>query len=1077
MTKDPDIQNQVYQCFLVEAENLLSAIEQDLLSCIETPNIDTIHNLMRNAHTLKGSAASVERETIRTVAHHLEDVFKALYNPDINWDEELSALLWECYECLRESVTLEITQSYQRSQNQSDPIDSSVKETEILNQVAVVFAKLQSKLGDFFEREAPLPTSEELGFDIVGSLFAESMEQELQELAVVLARENAKEIGMALHSEAQFFIGIGESYNLPGLKELAETVLTALAKNPNQTIQIGKLALADFQQARLDVLNGDRIRGGEASPALQKLAQTRASASSGSLNKIVQAIKARLFPTPEPAQDKSPIEAEIVSESELSSDSIEEEQLQTIVLPEEQLNQNTGEDSYVHPGDGIVQILQEIGLEPQKPKVPKESNFLNQSPPKPKTKPQKSSSSGKDVRVDLAKLERLNYTFGELLINQNQQTLKSTHSLENLQQSQEQLRDCQQSLSRLQDWSDKYFSVARGELTQFQVNQQKVLALSHSLPGKGFDTLEMDAYSEMHVLIQSVKEKMVQLQETVEAAESSAKQSQLMLNKQKKLLTEAQDNLLQARMVPLGLMLNRFLPIIKQLINVHHKPATLELSGTHTLIDKNIAEKLFDPLLHLLRNAIAHGVESPEVRQQQNKPETSRIRINAYHQGNRTIIEVADDGQGLNWEKIRQQGIKQQLLDPHQAELASEGELTELLFQPGFSTTEKITDLSGRGVGLDVVRSQIEGLQGSVTVRSVAGEGTVFSLHLPLVLITAEMLICQSNGLPYAVLAESIERVLQPEPGQISTNKMILEDSHQKFLLWGEGQKKQQVPIRNLASLLPYSFTTDNFSKSTPSGVPQGTSLLMLKQHDQLLCLEVEQIVTQQELAIKSFSKKPSLPSYIQGYSVLGDGRLVMALDPLELVSQTWNKFDYGTPFKPGSILAGRSNADSILSLSAEIEQPILPSRVKPSNQLPSSSDNLKSNLPLQGQSILIVEDSVTQRKLLVLTLEKAGCLTIQAGDGQEALIQLRRHPEIKLIICDIEMPRMNGFEFLYAYRQDPSLSQVDVIMLTTRSGYKHRQMSIELGAKAYLTKPYSEQELLNLLSDLISQSTAKIST
>ncbi|MDJ0576739.1 MAG: hybrid sensor histidine kinase/response regulator [Xenococcaceae cyanobacterium MO_234.B1] len=1098
MTNDPEIKNQVYQCFIAEASSLLPEIEQDLLSVLEEPNIDKIHNLMRNAHTLKGSAASAERETIGTVAHHLEDVFKALYSPDIDWDEELSALLWECYECLRESVTAEITQSSQRSLDDPEPTGSPLEETEILNRVALVFAKLQTKLGDFFEREVPLPTSDELGFDVVGSLFAESMQQELQQLAVILATENAEQVAVTLSSEAEFFIGIAESYNLPGMKELAQTVLTALEKHPHQTMEIAKLALEDFQKARLAVVGGDRSRGGEPSLALQKLAAEAESPSpnNNNLAQPVPELKSELLPEPETLEDTSESEAEVTIEPELVLDSVQVEQnheqfgttiLPIDILPIEQQDQDTGDDSHSNAGDVIEQILQGIGFQQQEFKAAKGSDFSHQSEPKQKTRqkqkttPPKSAfsfqSSGKDVRVDLMQLKRLNYTLGELLINQNQQALKTDQSQISIQKTLEQLHSCQQSLSQMRDWSDKYFSAPRGKLPQSQVNQQvnqtDVLALTKSLPGEKFDALEMDAYGEMHVLIQSVMDTMVQLQETIEKAEFSVGQSQLMLNKQKKLLTNAQENLLQARTLPLVLLLNRFLPIIKQLINIHHKPAKLELSGTHTLIDKSVSEKLFDPLLHLLRNAIAHGIESPEVRRQQGKPETGRIRIHAYHQGNRTTIEVADDGQGLNWERIRQKAIKKQLLDPHQAELASERELAELLFKPGFSTAEKITDLSGRGVGLDVVRSQIEGLQGSVTVHSVAGEGTVFSLHLPLVLITAEMLVCQSNGLPYALLAESLERVLQPEPDRISYQTIVQGNSPQKFLLWGEGKEKQQIPIRTLASLLPYSFSTELFSAATPPHSQKVASLLMLRQQDQLLCLEVEQIVTKQKLAIKSLSKKPTLPSYIQGYSVLSDGCLVMALDPLELVNQTWNTFDSSRQARIWS--EPIAVPSSPLSLSAEIEQPVLPPRVK-SAQLLSSSGSLKSTLALQGQSILIVDDSLTQRKLLVLTLEKAGCYVLQAGDGQEALAQLRQHPEIKLIICDIEMPRMNGFEFLYAYRRNATLSQVDVIILTSRSGYKHRQMSFELGARAYLTKPYSEQELLSLISDLISQPTANVS-
>ncbi|VEP13416.1 CheA signal transduction histidine kinase [Hyella patelloides LEGE 07179] len=1076
MTNEQDIRNQVYQCFLTEASSLLPALEQDLLSVLEEPSIDKIHNLMRNAHTFKGSAASAERETIRTVAHHLEDVFKALYSPNINWDEELSALLWECYECLRESVTAEIAQSFERSQYQPKHTDSTLEETEILNRVAVVFAKLQTKLGDFFDREAPLPTSEELGFDVVGSIFAESMQQELQQLAAILATENSEQVAITLSSEAEFFIGIAESYNLPGMKELAQTILTALKQHPNQAILIAKLALEDLQKARTAVLDGDRYRGGEPSIALRELAAQGSSSSSSSslthLDRLVKATNSKLFLEPETPEDTSE------SESEVSLEPVPVEpnyqQLGTTVSPQEQQAPDTVSSRQLNAGDAIDQILQKIGLDRQESEVSEDSDFSHQSDREQKTTPPKSDfssqSSGKEVRVDLLQLKRLNSIFGELTIAQNQQTLQTNQSQENTQKTLKQLQRCQQGLNLIRDWSDKYCSAQREKLPHSQASE----GASPSLIGERFDSLEMDAYSEMHILIQSVRSTMVQLQSNIEEVDFSVRQSQLMLKKKGKLLADAQDNLLQARMLPLGLLLKRFPPIIKQLATVNRKPAQLELIGTHILIDKSIAENLFDPLLHLVRNAIAHGIESPEMRRQRGKSETGSIRIHAYHQGNRTIIEVADDGQGLNWERIRVSGVEQQLLDPDRAEIASERELAELLFEPGFSTTEQITELSGRGVGLDVVRSQIQRLQGSVTVSSVAGEGTVFSLHLPLVLITAKMLVCQSNGLSYALLTESIERVLQPEPDRISSQTIIQGHPHQKFLLWGEGKERQQVPIRTLASLLAYSFPTDSFSDSIPTQRQKIAPLVMLQQQDQLLCLEVEQIVTKQEFAIKSLGKKPTLPSYIQGYSVLSNSRLVMVLDPLELVNQTWSQFNSSRQARilPESITVSTSP----LNWSAEIEQSSLPTSNSSSDRLLSPSGSLNSTLALQGQSILIVDDSPTQRKLLVLMLEKAGCSVLQAEDGQEALTQLRQHSEIKIIICDIEMPKVNGFEFLHAYHQDANLSPVDTIVLTSRSSLKHRQMAFELGARAYLTKPYSEQKLLSLLSDLISQKTANIS-
>ena len=1087
MSTDPEIQNQVYQCFIAEAPSLLQAIEQDLLSFFEEQTVEKIQNLMRNAHTLKGSAASVERETIRTVAHHLEDVFTALCEPSLTLDEELSALLWESYECLRASVTAELAYSSEDSQSVTD---SNLDETEILNQTASILAKLQDKLGDFFGREAPLPTSEELGFDVVGSIFAESMQQELQQLAFILATKEPEQVASSLRSEAEFLLGLAESYNLPGMAEIAQAILTALEQYPEQVLQIAGLALVDLQQARTAVLAGDRSRGGEPSIALLELAgipqksEFTAELAETTLSESWSQSTSE-FSQPEVTVDES--ESDVASTIE-TNDNSEQRQIQanrneltTEFLPlVEQQTENTTSREQPDGEAAIDHILQAIGVYEQdlsanEAPIPSESVSQEQTVPKRRSS-LNFTSPQQEVRVDLLQLEQLNHIFGELLIAQNQQTWQTDQSQEYTQEALRQLQLCQQRLNKLRNWSDK-----------------NTFSLSKVSQKEGFDALEMDAYSELHLVIQSVLEGMTTLQESLEEVKVNLGQSQLTLKKQQRLLSNSQENLLQARMLPLGNLLSRFPAIIKQLVAAQHKPTELELSGTQILIDKTISEKLFDPLLHLLRNAIAHGIESLDIRRQKGKPETGRIRIHAYHQGNRTTIEVADDGQGLDWNQIRQRSIEQQFFSPAQAEIASEAELAELLFEPGFSTTKQLTELSGRGVGLDVVRTQIQGLQGSVTVNSVAGEGTVFSLHLPLVLMTARSLVCQSNGLPYALLAESIERVLLPDQDQISFQPILEEEGHHKFLLWGEGQARQKVPIRTLASLLAYSFPTESFSSNTPlkptfSSSHKVAPLLMLRQHDQLLCLEVEQILTKQELAIKSLHRKPMLPSYIQGYSVLSDGRLTLAIDPLELVNQNWNQTDsFGQATILPEVIATPA---SQLGLPSQSESLLLPAsahsnpQASPSNQIQSlliadnpSTTRPSSTLAIQGQLVLIVDDSIPQRKLLTLTLEKAGYSVLQAGDGQEALTVLRQHSTVRLIICDIEMPRMNGFEFLYAYRQDSSLSKVDVIMLTSRSSPKHRQMAFDLGARAYLTKPCSEQELLSLLSDLISQKKTNIST
>ena len=266
MTTESEFLEPIEEYFLTEASELLQTIEQTLFHLLEDKTTDKVHTLMRSAHTIKGSAANCELKTIETIAHHLEDVFQALYPDELNIDPELGSLLLEGYECLKNPLSATLSNL---------PYD----EEAILDQTASVFAKLQSKLGDFFGREAPLPTSEELGFDIVGLIFADSAPQDLEQLSTAIANEDPEQIQTVTHAKAEFFEELGISYELPGLVAIAQAVMTALEQNPEQVLSIAQAALDNFQQAVDGVLAGDRTQGGEISEQLRQW-----TANSGSTN-------------------------------------------------------------------------------------------------------------------------------------------------------------------------------------------------------------------------------------------------------------------------------------------------------------------------------------------------------------------------------------------------------------------------------------------------------------------------------------------------------------------------------------------------------------------------------------------------------------------------------------------------------------------------------------------------------------------------------------------------------------------------------------------------------------------------
>ena len=1032
----------IEQYLLDESSELLATIEQNLLELLEEKTVDKVHTLMRSAHTIKGSAANYELKTLETIAHHLEDVFQALYAPELEIDSELSFLLLEGYDCLKVPLNGILS---------NIPYD----EQEILDRTAEVFAKLQTKLGDFFGREAPLPTSEELGFDVVGLIFADSVPQDLQQLETAIATQDPQQVYPILNSKADFFQELGMSYDLPGLVEIAQATKAAIEYHKDHVLTIAQIALENFQQAYTAVLDGERTQGGSLCDQLRYWAESSAEnsliVSEEQDNNTVNNSHSNLMEELLNIVDDSVEDNSLIVSGEQEKE--EEEESSYIREIKQKVNQNLSLNA--SPIERVLQLICTTHKETFVKKEPNISSENNQQKFQPK---KQSTQSLPSIRVAVKQLDRLSHTIGELLISENQQSLQSDQIHHLTQNTLKQFLLSQKQLNKVREWSDKNLLIPSSKRSKKHKKKNDIdpLIISTSLTDidSEFDVLEMDVYSDLHLLLQNLTEQMMQLGEQIESIEGLAQTLRFSRGKRKQLLSQAQDDLLEARMVPLAKVFNRFPRLMQQMVAAHQKPAQLHLIGSDVLIDKVFVEKLYEPLLHLIRNAYDHGLESAEKRRQQGKPETGQITVEAYHQGNRITIEIRDDGQGLDWERIRQSAVEKQLLTPEEAANLSEEQLADLLFEPGFSTTEKISQLSGRGIGLDVVRSQFQAWQGSVSIKSNRGEGTTFVLQLPLSFTTARLLVCESNGITYALLAEVIEQVLLPSPEQI-------QNQQQMFYCWTQESKQELIPIYPLADLVNYKYPTLYKGNNSDSLFPLKSKnsvkpLLMLKHNQQRLCLQVEQILVEQELVIKSLGDTLTLPSYIQGYSVLGNGALTLVIDLMALPSQPQKTSQTVHPL--------------LKTLSGEPQKSERSPMTTVAQQKDLSINPEKPSLLGHSVSVLVVDDSVVQRQALLQTIEKGGYKVLQAGNGQEALAKLNKHPEIKLIICDIEMPYMNGFEFLSHWKQNANISEIPVIMVTTRSGKKHRQLALALGAKSYLTKPCSHPELLETIGELITQ-------
>jgi chemotaxis family two-component system sensor histidine kinase/response regulator PixL len=382
------------------------------------------------------------------------------------------------------------------------------------------------------------------------------------------------------------------------------------------------------------------------------------------------------------------------------------------------------------------------------------------------------------------------------------------------------------------------------------------------------------------------------------------------------------------------------------------------------------------------------------------------------------------------------------LLTPEQVAATEPSRLLELLFEPGFSTASQVSQLSGRGVGLDVVRAQLRSLKGSVTLTSEPGEGTIFTLRIPLTLTIAKLLVCFVGSSAFAFPSDSIVEILIPQADQVKVS------GGKRFIHW----QGQILPAYHLSQLLAYAcplLETQPSQALTPVPTPDdwAAPMLLLEQEDRILALEIHRLVTEQELVIKPFGAAIAPPSYVYGCTILGDGCLIPVIDAAGLLNSFFSETKIGT---------------EIISL------PNLPAADLPEDSTSSSSPTV---LPLPRNSVhtvLVVDDSITVRQTLALTLEKADYRVLQARDGREGINQLQQNPNIQLVISDVEMPNMNGFEFLSHRRQDPQLSKIPVVMLTSRSSEKHRQLAMHLGAKHYFTKPYIEQEFLATIKNIL---------
>ncbi|MCS6792290.1 MAG: response regulator [Oscillatoriaceae bacterium SKYG93] len=642
------------------------------------------------------------------------------------------------------------------------------------------------------------------------------------------------------------------------------------------------------------------------------------------------------------------------------------------------------------------------------------------------------------MRVPIKQLDNLSNLVGELVVNRNsleQDQERLRQFLDNLLHQVAQLSDVGQRMQDLYERSLLEIAL----LTSRQNREMGRYGGNHESNFANLDALEMDRFTGFHILSQEIIELIVRVRESASDIEFLVDEAEQVTRQLRQITTQLQEGLTRARMVSFAQTTDRLYRSVRDVAMKEGKQAELQVEGRDVQIDKMIADLLFTPLNHLVNNAIAHGIETPEQRIAAGKPPVGRLTIRAFHQGNQTVISFSDDGAGIDPERVKAKAIEKGLITPERAKNMSRQEVYDLLFEPNFSTKDQANDIAGRGVGLNAVLEKINEIRGVITTDSTPGKGTTFTIRLPLMLSISKALVCISDRARIAFPMDGVEDMLDVPKDRLQTTP-----DGQMCIPW----RDTVLPFRHLRELLTYNRHLGRGNVYGSNAEDDVISVVVLRSAGNYLALQVDQVLGEQEIVIKQLEGPVPKPVGIAGATVMGDGRIVAIADVLELID----------------LAAGRLRRESGGAFWDE------GTGSAPTEPLPEKSE----------PTVLIVDDSITVRELLSMTFNKAGYRVEQARDGQEAWEKLRSGLPCDIVFCDIEMPRMDGLELLSRMQKDPQLCKLPIAMLTSRGADRHRQMAVQLGARGYFTKPYLEEALLEAASRMLKGEvlvTAKVET
>jgi len=974
--------------FVEEVRSYLPAIMEGIKSLHKNPHQpEVMEETHRYAHTIKGAASMVGLAGLSHIAYYVEEALEEIAAGQLPLNDETAALLRKTITqiegyldallsgTLRERPLLaEVTRTYRRLRGLPEEEDEAAVE-EVLAEAAPPPALAAEEE----ERPTPPPTVEVAHYEEVSpeliEAFSLEAEDHLRNISTLLSsldkQPEHKELLQDIRRSVHTLKGAAGAVGLRAIAQLAHRMEDLLGLLYDGSLAVD-MDIMDLLFASADAL--EDLAGGEVEEeTTQGTLQDLSARYSTLLGQVPSAEKL--------ARKVEPLgEEKIIDLAELA------------LRPSEAVEPET----------------------PEKVKVPR--------------KP------GEVVRVPLERLDELIRLVSELAISRTvfeQRMADFGREAEELQFSSERLQRVSSNLEIQYE-----VSALGGRLALSPVDQvgnpstglpstglgagpstelrtgRTGLAQEATLNTHGFDDLEFDRYTEFHLLTRELAETASDIRTVGNALGTLIGDFDSILNRQGRLSSEIQDKLMRVRMVPLATLATRLHRAVRVLAREQDKLVDLVLEGEDIELDKTVLEEMADPLLHLLRNAVDHGIEPPALRQVMGKPERGLIRLRAYHEGNQIVIQVSDDGAGLEPQILRSSAISRGYVSEADAPQLSDEELYSLVFLPGFSTAGEVSEVSGRGVGLDIVKTNVHKLKGTVTLDSTPGQGVTFTIRLPMTLAVTRALLVKAHNETFAIPLGAVTQFLRLEREEI-------ERVGQEPVVRVGGQV---YPMLRLGQVLNLKQPADETVQRLP--------VLILDIGAKQIALVVDQFLTGREIVIKSLGNHLRRVHGVTGATLMGDGSVVLILNPADLVVEAPQEARAWTPFQPPAARAR------------------------------------------EALTVMIVDDSVSVRRVVSNLIKSAGWQPMAAKDGLEALeiIQSSAQPP-DLILVDIEMPRMDGYELMTTLRAQEAYRNIPLVILTSRAGEKHRRKARELGASEYIVKPYQDQTLLNIIRQLVRES------